>query len=70
MEDRQEVPLSSDQTRTPAPATKPEGGPNDEARMEAADLGPHAPASPYPKTDKAPETGGYEAPPRLPGDDA
>lgn len=62
--------MSTDRTQAPEPAEKPEAGPTDEARMEAADLGPHAPASPCPKTEKPPETGGYEAPPRPPGGDA
>ena len=50
----------------PEPADTPQAGPADASRTDAVDLGPHAPASPYPKADKAPESGGYEAPRRRP----
>ena len=62
--------MSTDRTQAPEPADAPQAEPSDAARMDAADLGPHAPASPYPKTEKSHETGGYEAPPRPPGGDA
>lgn len=62
--------MSTEQNRTPEPAGTPQAPQADKAEMEAAVGGPHAPASPYPKSDKPPETGGYEAPPRPQGSKA
>ena len=53
---KREGAVGSDRNRIPPSADTPP------PERETGDLGPHAPASPYPKPEPAPEAGGYEAP--------